>query len=90
MGEAVMENMDIKEKILGCLENLGVFADAGENFLLNEYIKDSMTYMMFLVGLEEAFGVDIPDEYLSSVISPEQTLEGLCGALEALLEAKVL
>ena len=83
-----MESAAIKEKILGCLENLGIFADAGENFLLNEYINDSMTYMMFLVGLEAAFSIDIPDEYLSLVISPEQTLEGLCNALETLLEAK--
>ncbi|MDR2418296.1 MAG: hypothetical protein LBD79_04510 [Treponema sp.] len=80
----------IKEKVLGCLENLGIFADANENFLLNEYIRDSMTYMMFLVGLEEGFSVDIPDEYLSSVISPEQTLEGLCNALETLVEARSL
>lgn len=85
-----MERMAIKEKILGCLENLGMFTDAGENFLLNEYINDSMTYMMFLVGLEEAFSIDIPDEYLGLVISPEQTLEGLCGAMESLLEAKAL
>ena len=83
-----MESAAIKEKILGCLENLGIFADAGENFLLNEYINDSMTYMMFLVGLEAAFSIDIPDEYLSLVISPEQTLEGLCNALETLLETK--
>ncbi|MDR1398923.1 MAG: acyl carrier protein [Treponema sp.] len=77
--------MEIREKVIGCLESLGIFADKGEDFLINDYVQDSMTYMMFLVGLEQAFGVAIPDEHLSSIIGPEQTLEGICTMIESLL-----
>jgi acyl carrier protein len=80
-----VERMEIREKVIGCLESLGIFADKSENFLINEYVQDSMTYMMFLVGLEQAFGVAIPDEHLSSIIGPEQTLEGICTMIETLL-----
>jgi acyl carrier protein len=80
--------MEIREKVIGCLEDLGIFADKSENFLLSDYIQDSMTYMMFLVGLEQAFGVDIPDEHLTSIIGPEQTLEDVCAMLETLLGAQ--
>ncbi|MDR2418764.1 MAG: acyl carrier protein [Treponema sp.] len=80
-----METMEIRGKVIGCLEELGIFADTSENFLLNEYVQDSMTYMMFLVNLEQAFGVAIPDEHLSSIIGPEQTLEDICTLIETLL-----
>ena len=79
--------MEIREKVIGCLEDLGIFADKSENFLISDYVQDSMTFMMFLVGLEQAFGVDIPDEHLSSIIGPEQTLEGICTMIETLLGA---
>lgn len=82
-----MERMEIREKVIGCLEDLGIFADKSENFLISDYVQDSMTFMMFLVGLEQAFGVDIPDESLGSIIGPEQTLEGICTMIETLLEA---
>jgi acyl carrier protein len=85
--ELVVERIEIKEKVIGCFEELGIFADKSENFLLSEYVQDSMTYMMFLVGLEQAFGVDVPDEHLSSIIGPEQTLEDVCTLIETLLGA---
>lgn len=81
----MVERIEIREKVIGCLEDLGIFADKSENFLISDYVQDSMTFMMFLVGLEQAFGVDIPDESLSSIIGPEQTLEGICTMIETLL-----
>ncbi|MDR1326557.1 MAG: hypothetical protein LBK00_11025 [Treponema sp.] len=84
-----MERMEIREKVIGCLNDLGIFADRSENFLLNDYVQDSMAYMMFLVGLEQVFDVAVPDEYLSSIIGPEQALDDLCTMIETLVGVQV-
>ncbi len=58
-----MLNSDIVE----CFNNIGILIDADQdNFILNEYILDSLTFVSMIVEIEEKFNVRIPDEYLSS------------------------
>jgi acyl carrier protein len=52
------------EKIKTCFENLGITIDSDENFLIADYIADSITYITLLTELEAQFGIEIPDEYL--------------------------
>jgi acyl carrier protein len=59
-----MEINDINEKVKQCFENIGILIESGDNFALEEYIVDSITYMSFLVELEQMFSITIPDEYL--------------------------
>ena len=58
-----MLNSDIVE----CFNNIGILIDADQdNFILNEYILDSLTFVSMIVEIEEKFNVRITDEYLSS------------------------
>jgi acyl carrier protein len=55
---------DMNEKIKKCFENLGMNIDIRDNFLLEDFIADSITYISLLVELEEMFTINIPDDYL--------------------------
>jgi acyl carrier protein len=57
-----MEN--IHEKIKACFGNLGIIIDSDENFLIADYVADSVTYITLLTELEAQFDIEIPDEYL--------------------------
>lgn len=76
----------IKQKILGVLVELGVsYCDEiGEDTSLTEYIVDSLSFMSFVIGVEETFQIELPDEYLT--FEAIQSLNGFVGLLEVLLE----
>ena len=61
-----MDDFKIKEEIVQALNNVGLFFTIEELEVENigELIPDSLTYISFIVELEQAFGIDIPDEYL--------------------------
>lgn len=53
------------EKIIGCMENLGMYVEADDkNIILQDYIADSLMYISFIVELEQQFNIEISDEYL--------------------------
>jgi acyl carrier protein len=54
----------MEEKIIQCFKNLGIIIEGNDNFLISDYIEDSVTYITFLTELEEMFDINIPDEYL--------------------------
>jgi acyl carrier protein len=47
-----------------CFENLGIIIDSDENFLIADYVADSVAYITLLTELEVQFGIEIPDDYL--------------------------
>jgi len=60
--------MGIKERILNVFNEIGVLFDndcIDKNTDLSFYLEDSIVFVQFVVALEEAFEVEIPDEYLS-------------------------
>lgn len=57
----------IKERINQCFNNLGILLDPHEeNFLIEDYIQDSVTFVSFIAELELEFSIEIPDSYLSA------------------------
>ena len=53
--------------ILECFLEIGIFVDETDvwnSTPLYELIPDSMTFIALVVGLEDKFGVEVPDEYL--------------------------
>lgn len=54
----------MRDKILECFKALGIIVEAEDNFELQEYIEDSVSFISFIVELESAFGIEITDEYL--------------------------
>lgn len=63
----MMNESDHKKGIIICLNNIGVIVD---NLNLEDRVEnhliDSISYISFIVELEQYFDIEIPDEYLGS------------------------
>ena len=72
-----MMELEIRNKIVQALNNVGLFftIEELEENTIGELLPDSITYISFIVELEQAFDIEIPDEYLI----PEKisSLEGI-------------
>ena len=57
----------IRSQVITCLENVGVFIsdENPEDVHLTEYNLDSITFISFIVELENTFDVEIPGQYIS-------------------------
>lgn len=77
--------MKIREKVIACLENVGILIDLQANDVnINEYDIDSITFISFIVEIERELGVDIPDGYLYADIL--SSLNGFINLLDQLIK----
>ena len=59
--------LDNKEGIIVCLNNIGVIVDDLDlEEKVEDHLTDSVSYVSFIVELEQYFDIEIPDEYLGS------------------------
>lgn len=60
--------MNIREVVLKCLAECNLLIDdsIATDVDVNEYGIDSLTFVSFIVSLEEELGVEIPDVYLTT------------------------
>ena len=59
----------IFNKIIKCMVEIGIIIEASlEGRFIDEDIDDSLTYISFIVEIEEEFNISIPDEYLQGDI----------------------
>lgn len=74
---------DKKKAVFEVLEEMGIDcpAEKNEDINLQQYIEDSFSFINFIVGIEERFNVELPDELLSY-----ETIQSLNGFLQ-LIEA---
>lgn len=79
-----MKTDEINAKVTQCFENIGILIENDDNFTLSEYIVDSLTYMTFLVELEQMFNVIIPDEFLCQ--EKLQSRQNVVNMIEILLK----
>lgn len=78
--------MNIREVVKNCLEESGIFTyndEIRDDDLMN-YDMDSLTFVNFIVTLEEHLGVCIPDDFLH--IDVLQSLDGFVILLEQLVD----
>lgn len=76
---------NIKEGIVVCLDNIGVIVnDLNLRDDLNKFLPDSISYISFIVELEQYFDIEIPDEYL--VDQSIQNFEDIKLVLEEVVE----
>ena len=54
----------MEERVKKCFNNVGIIIDATENFDISEYLEDSLSFITFIVEVEDEFKIEIPDEYL--------------------------
>ena len=82
-----MNEAEIKKVVIDELENLGVIIDDSENDvdLLSMNI-DSITFISFIVSLEERFKIQFPDEYLTMEVM--NSLNGFSNLLCTFLSSK--
>lgn len=79
--------MDEILKIKMILEDIGIEINIDKkNYKdvdLTEYIEDSMDFMEFMMGVEEEFEIDIPDECMSL-----EAIKSLNGFLNIIISCK--
>ena len=74
----------LNDKMLACLHSLGVYADDQDmDAPLDTLIQDSITYVSFIVELENTLEIQIPDEFLSA--ASFDSLNALAQAISPLL-----
>lgn len=69
--------MNNLNKIKECFEQIGIIADDfDETTELMDIIEESMTFITFIVEIENMFEIEIPDEYLipGKLVSIDDTI----------------
>lgn len=68
-----------RRMIYEVLEEMGIdcVSDNDEDVNLQQYIEDSFSFINFIVGVEEKFNIELPDELLSY-----ETIQSLNGFLQ--------
>lgn len=80
-----MENIDVRAKVIEILALNFIFVDNNEtdNVDISLYIEDSIQFVSFVVELERAFCIEIPDELLT--FDRFRYLDNICIILEEIL-----
>ena len=82
-----MNEVNVKSAIIEELENLGVIIDTSEEDMdLLSMEIDSITFITFIVALEEKFEIQFPDEYLTMEVMT--SLNGFASLICSLLSNK--
>lgn len=55
---------NIRNRVIGCFEALGIIVDGDSNFELKEYVEDSLAFVLLISELESTFDIEIPDDFL--------------------------
>ena len=72
----------MREKIISCLNNIGIMPEGNANFELVEYLQSSLLFIAFITELESVFDIEIPPEYLRPDKLP--SLDSVCSLVESL------
>ncbi len=82
-----MEKQEIRKNIIEALETVGVLVDGSEeDVCLLDYDIESITFIAFIVELENRFCVQIPDKYFNMDLL--LSLVSLCNLMELLVSEK--
>ena len=74
----------MRDRIVSCMKNIGLIIENDElDFNVTEYIKDSITFITFIVDLETEFDIEIPDEYL--ILPKLNTISNIIKIFEKLI-----
>ncbi len=80
-------NTEVRKAIIEELENLGIIIDDSESDVdLLSIEIDSITFISFIVALEDRFDIIFPDEYLTMDVM--RSLNGFSDLICALLPDK--
>ena len=77
---------EIKNRVYNVLADVGVFIEDGiaeEDIDLKDYFEDSLQFITFIVGLEQAFDIELPDDMV--VLEAVSSLNNLCKKITDIL-----
>lgn len=79
--------MNIRDRIIECLDHVGILIDCdAEDVNINDYDVDSISFISFIVEVENEFGIEIPDGYL--YVEVLQSLNGFINLVGQLIDEK--
>ncbi|NMA85347.1 MAG: acyl carrier protein [Epulopiscium sp.] len=78
--------MDIREKVMECMEYTGIVIDSldSDDIDMYEFGIDSLTFVSLIVTIEEELDIEIPDNFLQPKLL--QSLNGFMSMVEQLFE----
>ena len=82
----------IRATVIQCFQNVGVFLDSSQQDIsINEYDLDSIAYISFIVEIEKALQIEVPDTYLQydNFTSLNGFVNILCELINAPLKEEV-
>ena len=77
---------EIKNKVYDVLASVGVFIEeeiVEADHDLSDYFDDSLQFITFIVGLEQAFDIELPDDMI--VLEAVSSLNNLCKKIADIL-----
>jgi len=79
---------DVRNVVLACLEEIGICVDkeATRDENINDYSVDSLSFMSFIISVEERLDIIIPDGYF--YVDLLKSLNGFVDFLETLIEER--
>ena len=79
--------MDIRTKLLECLDELGILIDSEEQDInLQEYIIDSLQFISFILAIEQKLNIEMPDEML--LYEKIESFNGYCEAVLSVVRSQ--
>lgn len=76
-----MDAFLIITKVLNDSFGIFLFGDEHEDFSLSEYITDSLTFIQFIIAIEEEIGKELSDDFLNYEIL--ESAKGFAEKLDA-------
>lgn len=73
---------ETRKQVIECFNNLGFVIDNDDSVDILDILDDSITYISFIIEIEQAFEIEIPDEYLLQ--GSMRTLGNVCEIIESL------
>jgi len=70
----------VRKTLLNIIDEMGIVVDDDNNdFILNEYITDSLSFISFIIEIENQFNIEVPVELL--LISKMNSFNAYCDTI---------
>ncbi len=80
-----MDSLNIITRVLNDSFGIFLFGDEQDDFSLSEYISDSVTFIQFIIAIEEEIGKDLPDDFLNYEIL--ESAKGFAKKIDAYIKS---
>ncbi len=79
---------EIYNKLRKIMESMGIifWDDIEEDFAISDYIGDSITFIQFIIDIEEEFNIQLTDDFLSYELL--ESAKGFANKLDAFLNGR--